>query len=80
MFQNHKDAGGLASRLADSFVGPWDPIFDKNGGSSQQGRADKDQYPGPEVCWDYAPAPLPLGLVDMTEEEKQVRVSEHNIS
>ena len=70
IFQNQRDAGALRSNLEDAFVGGWDPRSEKNGIS--QSKIDKDQYPGPEACWNYVPAPIPFGLVDMTDEEKQV--------
>ncbi|RMZ79323.1 hypothetical protein DV737_g3456, partial [Chaetothyriales sp. CBS 132003] len=72
-FQAQKDSGQLASLLAESFVGAWDPLSDKNGLSAAPSRPDRDQFPGPEVCWRYSNSPpLPLGLVEMTEDEKQL--------
>ena len=71
IFQNQKDSGGLTKYLDDLFQGSWDPISDKNGSLSQGARADKDQYPGPEVCWNYNADPTPLGMMSMTEEERQ---------
>lgn len=32
----------------------------------------KDHAPGPEVCWDKDGATAPLGLLDMSEDEKEV--------
>ncbi|RMZ88150.1 hypothetical protein DV736_g4619, partial [Chaetothyriales sp. CBS 134916] len=73
VFQAQKDSGQLASRVADSFVGAWDPLSDKNGLSALPSRSDRDQFLGPEVCWRYSSSPpLPLGLVDMTDDEKQL--------
>ncbi|RMD44575.1 hypothetical protein DV735_g600, partial [Chaetothyriales sp. CBS 134920] len=79
VFQAQKDSGQLASRLADSFVGAWDPLSDTNGLSAPPSRTDRDQFPGPEVCWSYSSSPPPpLGLVDMAEEEKQLFVTSVN--
>ncbi|RMZ77016.1 hypothetical protein DV738_g4651, partial [Chaetothyriales sp. CBS 135597] len=79
VFQAQKDSGQLVSRLADSFVGPWDPLSDTNGLSAPPSRTDRDQFPGPEVCWSYSSSPpLPLGLVDMVDEEKQLFSSSVN--
>ena len=37
----------------------------------------KDSGAGPEVCWDYEGRVVPLGLVDITEEEKEVPYGLH---
>jgi PERQ amino acid-rich with GYF domain-containing protein len=71
IYQNHRDSGGLTSKLEDIFQASWDPVSDHNG-SSAGGGDGKDQYPGPDVCWNYSSDEVPFGLTSMTEEEKQV--------
>ena len=73
MFRSQRESGGLTRYLDDLFEGNWDPVSDNNGASSQPGRGDtKEQYPGPEVCWNYNVDSTPLGLIPQNEEEKQV--------
>jgi hypothetical protein len=72
IFQTQKDSEGLTRQLDGLFEGSWDPILDKNGAASGRGDA-KDQYPGPEVCWNYNAEQTPFGLLSMTEDEKEVR-------
>lgn len=73
MFRSQRDSGGLTRYIDDLFEGNWDPVSDNNGASSQAGRGDtKEQYPGPEVCWNYNVDSTPLGLMPYNEEEKQV--------
>lgn len=73
LFQSQKEAGGLSRNLADLFQGSWDPMMDKDTLASQGLKGDgKDQYPGPEVCWNPNAEPAPFGLVSMSEEEKEV--------
>ena len=79
IFQNQKDSDGLTRQLDDLFQGSWDPISDNNGISSPSGRGEKDQYPGPEVCWNYNVDSTPFGLIPMTEDEKQVRVQRRRL-
>ena len=43
-----------------------------SGAWSRRDEQAKDSVPGPEVCWDRDGLVAPLGLVDMSEEEKEV--------
>jgi PERQ amino acid-rich with GYF domain-containing protein len=68
-----RETSALDRNLEDIFSGSWDPIDDKVGAGFQgPGAEAKDQSPGPEVCWNYGLNPEPLGLTNMSEEEKQV--------
>lgn len=74
IFQTLKDSSALDRNLEDIFLGSWDPLEAKLPSTSQALRGDgKDQTPGPEVCWNYNVNPEPFGLMDMTDEDKQVR-------
>ena len=75
VFQNQKDSGGLDRNLQDLFLGSWDSSSTDNGVSTS---VSKDQYPGPEVCWDYGAGSTPLGLMDMSEEERTLFTSSVN--
>lgn len=75
IFQNQRDSGGLDKNLQDLFLGTWDPITDNDSISAASRGDPKDQYPGPEVCWDYGAGSTPFGLAELTEDEKQVRTA-----
>jgi PERQ amino acid-rich with GYF domain-containing protein len=73
IFQTLKETSALDRNLEDIFAGTWDPLDNKNGLGNQGAAVDgKDQTPGPEVCWNYGGNPVPFGLTDLSEEEKQV--------
>lgn len=38
------------------------------------GRRDDKESAGPEICWDHEGSVLPLGLTEMTDEEREVCV------
>lgn len=60
--------------MGDHFLASWDPHDDTaaTNGAWAKKEDQKDSPPGPEVCWDYLGHYEPLGLIDMTEEEREV--------
>ncbi|KAK6377553.1 kinesin-like protein [Lithohypha guttulata] len=64
IFKTQHDNGALASDLPRVFAGPWD----LSNGILHKPDSEKT---GAEICWNSQPTSLPLGLEDMTEEEKQ---------
>jgi hypothetical protein len=73
IYQHMRDTNRLDRNLAQAFQGNWD-LSQKNGATSTAFRGDaKDQYPGPDVCWEPKPQTAPLGLRGMDEEERQVQ-------
>lgn len=65
---------GLDTGLPGVFQGSWDPAADTNGTPTQTPRGDaKDQYPGPELCWESKPVSGPFALRNYNDEEKEVR-------
>lgn len=72
-YKSQRDAGTLGKNVADYFVADWDPHGETptvNGAWGQ--RDDKDAPSGPEICWDHGGHVEPLGLTDMTDDEKEV--------
>lgn len=70
IYQALRESSAIDRNLDQIFLGGWDPLENKNGPMVSQG--GKDQVVGPEVCWNYNSRSEPLGLMEMTEEEKQV--------
>lgn len=69
IYQSQKESNSLNRNLGQLFQASWDVLAKENG--SARGEA-KEQYPGPEVCWEGQAHSLPLGMRDMDEEEKSV--------
>lgn len=74
MFRRQGDSGALGKNLSSLLVGGWDPGMSIEGGSGAWSRREdlKEGVPGPEICWDAEGTVQPLGLVDMSDEEKEV--------
>lgn len=74
IYQDQKALGSLTKNVSNLFLGTWDPVDSRNGESSSWSKHEgKDSSTGPEVCWDYEAASHPFGLVEMSEQEKNVR-------
>ena len=74
VYQGQKMSGTLRKDLTRLFEGTWDPIkATSTDGGSWSKYENKDATIGPDVCWDSTAGNQPLGLVDMTDEERMVR-------
>lgn len=67
--------GGLKDGLQTLYVGGWQPDLPNGTPSATWGRNDhpRDNQPGPDICWDRSGNVEPLALVDMDDEEREVR-------
>lgn len=84
VYKNLRDSGSLGKNLTDYFVADWDPHVATSSANGAWGKRDdqqyhhspypqhKDNHAGPEICWDHGGQTEPLGLVSMTDEEKEV--------
>lgn len=68
--------GGLRDGLPNLYVGGWQPDLANGANAAAWGRSDqaRDNQPGPDICWDRHGNVEPLGLTDMDEEEREVRI------
>ena len=76
LFRTQGSSGQLNRDLSDLLLGGWNsggPTTNHNGTWSRR-EDSKEANSGPELCWDYEGSVLPMGLMDMAEEEKEVRV------
>lgn len=75
LYKQQREAGALDHTLSAIFTGGWNPLDAAEFSNSAWGRRDegKDPVVGPEVCWDHNPGPEPLALVEMSEDEREVR-------
>jgi len=71
IFRQQRDAGELDTNLSDLYVGEGEALI--NGASTAKwGRRDENDDMAENVCWEKQGSILPLGLVDMTEDEREV--------
>jgi PERQ amino acid-rich with GYF domain-containing protein len=78
MLDMYRTQGNATKSLADVLTEGWSPGTigtSSNGGWSR--RDEQKDHTGPEICWDHDGTVQPLGLIDMTEEEKEVRYRYH---
>lgn len=70
--------GDLSSmHVSDLYEEGWSSLLTDgmpNGGWARKDEL-KDGPPGPEICWDHDGKVQPLGLTNMTEEERAVRIA-----
>ncbi|RDW90357.1 uncharacterized protein DSM5745_02132 [Aspergillus mulundensis] len=73
LYKAQRDTGVLTKHVADYFVADWNPHIETPAANGVWGKRDdhKDNPTGPEVCWEHGGQIEPLGLVDMTEDEKE---------
>ncbi|KAI7977076.1 hypothetical protein EIK77_005281 [Talaromyces pinophilus] len=74
IFKGQRDSGTLGKNMGDHFLASWNPLDDTGAtnGAWAKKEDQKDSPPGPEVCWDPVGHYEPLGLIDMTEEEREL--------
>lgn len=74
LYKAQRDSGALNKNVADYFAADWNPGTETSPVNGAWGRREdsKDNPSGPEVCWDHDGQMEPLGLLDMTEDEKEV--------
>lgn len=73
-YKAQRESGALGKHVADFFIADWDPHVEAPATNGAWGRRDdqKDAPSGPEVCWDHGGHIMPLGILDMNEDEKEV--------
>jgi PERQ amino acid-rich with GYF domain-containing protein len=73
LFKGFDESESLSQALSELYVGGWEPNISNGTSSASWGRRDehRDSH-GADLCWDRDAHILPMGLHDMTEEEKDV--------
>ncbi|KAK5157646.1 hypothetical protein LTR04_005360 [Oleoguttula sp. CCFEE 6159] len=73
LFKAQLDSEDLHGNLSGLYVGGWEP-HNANGPSTpgwgRREESSRETIPGADVCWDYDGAVQPLGLTELTEDEK----------
>jgi PERQ amino acid-rich with GYF domain-containing protein len=82
IFRSQRDSGVLGKQMGDHFLASWNPLEETPVINGAWGKKEdqKESPPGPEVCWDHLGRHEPLGLIDMTEDEREVYCSKISIS
>jgi PERQ amino acid-rich with GYF domain-containing protein len=74
LYKEQLESGDWGKNIADTFMGNWDPRNPSTGSNGTWGKKDeKDGISGPEICWVHGGKVDPLGLIEMDDEEKEVR-------
>ncbi|KAE8409362.1 hypothetical protein BDV37DRAFT_112347 [Aspergillus pseudonomiae] len=76
LYKAQRETGILGKNLAEYLAADWNPQVETSAANGAWGRREdsKDNPSGPGVCWDHGGQMEPLSLVDMTDDEKEVRV------
>lgn len=74
LYKIQRESGNLGKSVADYFVADWTPHVEASAlnGAWEKRDDPKDAPSGPEVCWDHGGHSEPLGLADMTDDEREV--------
>ncbi|KAI9681604.1 MAG: hypothetical protein M1829_000801 [Trizodia sp. TS-e1964] len=76
LFKIQKDAGGIGKNISSLISAEWEPSSTSstttNGAIAWNKTDETRELSGPDICWDPSGGILPLGLLDMTEEEKEI--------
>jgi len=75
MYKKQKESENWGKNIGELFMGEWNPTDPSAASNGSWARRDENKDPtsGPEICWDHGGNVEPLGLLDMTDEEKDVR-------
>jgi hypothetical protein len=75
VYKQQRDTGALDQNLPAIFTGGWNPLDGHESANPAWGRRDeaKESNVGPEICWDHDARAEPLALIQMSEEEREVR-------
>jgi PERQ amino acid-rich with GYF domain-containing protein len=73
LFKGQEDLGNTSPSLSELFMGGWEPNIANGSSSASWGRREENRDShGADLCWDRDAQMFPMGLQDMTEEEKDV--------
>ncbi|KAF4277644.1 hypothetical protein CNMCM8057_002472 [Aspergillus fumigatus] len=74
LYKAQRESGTLGKNVADYFIADWNPHVETPPTNGAWGKREdsKDNPSGPEICWDHGGQVEPLGLVDMTGDEKEL--------
>ncbi|KAA6407056.1 MAG: hypothetical protein FRX48_09122 [Lasallia pustulata] len=80
LFRAQADSATSIKNLSDFFVGGWNPGEASTNSNGVWSKKDdhKDSAAGPEVCWDHEGKVIPLAMIDITEEERELFSSSVN--
>ncbi|OCK84296.1 hypothetical protein K432DRAFT_378700 [Lepidopterella palustris CBS 459.81] len=74
IFKSQKDPDDINDGLSSLYVGTWEPHISNGTSSASWGRKEdltKESQTGVDICWDHDGSSYPVGLNELTEEEKE---------
>ena len=72
LFRAQEKNASSNANLDDLYVEGWNPASANGGSSGGWGKRDDHKDGGPEICWDHEGSVHPIGLIEMSEEEREV--------
>jgi PERQ amino acid-rich with GYF domain-containing protein len=75
LFRSQKGSDEMNDGLSDLYAGAWEPNASNGASAASWGRRDdhgREGQSGVDLCWDRDGGVLPLGLTEMTEDEREV--------
>jgi PERQ amino acid-rich with GYF domain-containing protein len=74
LFRAQGDLGNMHKNVAEHLIEGWNPGPTSSAANGMWTRREdhKDSSNAPEICWDSEGSVQPLGLIDFSEEEKEV--------
>jgi PERQ amino acid-rich with GYF domain-containing protein len=75
LFRSQRESNEIHHGLSDLYAGAWEPNISNGTSSASWGRRDehgRESQSGVDLCWDRDGGILPLGLTEMTEDEREV--------
>jgi len=75
LFRSQKGSDDIHDGLSELYAGAWEPNVSNGTSGASWGRRDdqgRESQSGVDLCWDRDGGILPLGLTEMTEDEKEV--------
>ncbi len=82
LFRVQGKTGQPNANVNDLFVDGWSPGAVNgsiNGGGWGKKEDHKEASCGPDICWDHEGKVQPLGLIDMTDHEKEVIRNQYSL-
>ena len=76
MYKTQEKMGYPGINVSEFFIDGWQPNMANGTENGGWGRRDdhRDAH-GSDVCWDHQGNIQPLGLLDLTEEEREARIT-----
>ena len=77
LFQSQRETNDIKERLSHLYMGSWEPHATNGASGASWGRKDdlgRDGQSGVDQCWDKDGSIQPMHTIELTEEDREVRI------